>query len=106
MKVLIDESIDVDFRHELAGHDAYTVTYMGWNGLKNGELLPRRAVGFDALITTDKNMEYQQNNATLPCTVIVMHVRSNDLIDLQPLVTNLLRALSNPQPHAFIRVTP
>ena len=29
MKVLIDESLDVRLHQQLAGHDAYTVAFMG-----------------------------------------------------------------------------
>ena len=40
MKILLDENIDVRFRHtfDTQFFEVYTVRYMGWNGLKNGEL--------------------------------------------------------------------
>jgi hypothetical protein len=34
MKVLLDECVDVRFRHAITGHSVFTVTYMGWNGVK------------------------------------------------------------------------
>ena len=56
MKVLIDESLDVRLRQHLAGHDTYTVQFMGWKGLKNGDLLARAATdGFDVVLTYDQN---------------------------------------------------
>jgi hypothetical protein len=34
----------------------------GWQELENGELLAEaEAAGFDVLVTTDKNLRYQQN---------------------------------------------
>jgi hypothetical protein len=33
---------------------------MGWAGVKNGELLTRAAGEFDALITIDRSMTFQQ----------------------------------------------
>ena len=39
MKVLLDENLDHGLRTLLGQHDVVTVTYMGWTGLKNGELL-------------------------------------------------------------------
>ncbi len=58
MKILLDESIDVEFRTRITGHDVFTVAYMGWKGLSNGALLARAAAdGFDAMITTDKPMK-------------------------------------------------
>ena len=39
MTVLLDENLDHALRTLLGPHDVVTVTYMGWSGLKNGELL-------------------------------------------------------------------
>jgi hypothetical protein len=62
MKVLLDENLPHDFRHEIAGHDVFTVDFLGWSGLKNGELLAQAAAsGFDALLTMDSGVPYQQN---------------------------------------------
>ena len=56
----------------LVGHDSYTVSYMGWDGVKNGRLLALAAGGgFEVLITTDRNLEYQQNLVNLPLAVVV-----------------------------------
>ena len=105
MKVLLDESIDVEFRHEVVGHDVYTVTYMRWNGLKNGALLAQAAEhGFDALVTTDRNIPHQQNVGALPCAVVIIMARSNDLADLKVLVPNLLGALSKLTPRSVVHV--
>jgi hypothetical protein len=52
---------------------------MGWSGIKNGELLARATSEFDAFISVDKNLQYQQNLDTLPITVIVLDAKSNEL---------------------------
>ena len=39
MKVLLDENLPHKLRAYLAKHEVATVAYMGWAGLKNGELL-------------------------------------------------------------------
>ncbi len=46
---------------------------MGWSGIKNGNLL-QLAVdnNFDVFITTDKNLQYQQNYTKFPITIIVL----------------------------------
>ena len=41
MKILIDEDLDVRLRHLFPHYDAYTVEYMGWKGLSNGEMLDK-----------------------------------------------------------------
>lgn len=39
MKLLLDENLPYELRHELHGHEVATVAYMGWRGIRNGELL-------------------------------------------------------------------
>lgn len=40
MKVLLDENIDMRFKHSFDGpfHEAFTVRDMNWQGVKNGKL--------------------------------------------------------------------
>jgi hypothetical protein len=42
VKVLLDENLDHALRTLLGQHEVLTVTYMGWAGLKNGELLKQQ----------------------------------------------------------------
>ena len=49
-------------RHFIHGHEVVTVAYMGWAGVKNGELLKiAEAAGIDVLVTADGSLSYQQN---------------------------------------------
>jgi hypothetical protein len=62
VKVLLDENLDHALRQLLGLHEVVTVAYMGWAGLKNGELL--RAAeenGVDVLLTGDGTLIYEQN---------------------------------------------
>jgi hypothetical protein len=77
---------------------------MGWGGIKNGDLLALAAKEFDAFLTVDKNLSYQQNLGNLPIAVIVLESYSNELAALLPLVQNLEHALSSLRPCTFIRV--
>jgi hypothetical protein len=81
-----------------------TVVEMGWGGVKNGALLTLAAKEFDAFLTVDKNLPYQQNVANLPIAVIVLEAYSNELGALLPLVHNLEQALGSLQPCTFMRV--
>ena len=95
MKIPLDECLPAQLRARLVGHDVFTVTYMGWKGLRNGRLLAAAVSdGFDALLTTDGNIEYQQKLATLPIPIVVMQAHSNDLADLDPLVPAVLTLLA------------
>ncbi len=61
------------------GHDVSTVTQQGWTSLSNGALLRQAAATFDALLTADQNIEFQQNLSTLPLAVVVLAAESNRL---------------------------
>jgi hypothetical protein len=71
---------------------------MGWSGVKNGELLRLAAAGFDAFITVDKNLPYQQNVEALPIAVVVLLAPSNELHVLLPLVPMLESVLVKLRP--------
>jgi hypothetical protein len=60
VRVLLDENLPVDLALELPEHDVQTVVGLGWEGIENGELLRRAAGHFDALVTMDRNLEFQQ----------------------------------------------
>ena len=46
---------------------------MGWSTLFNGELLNQAEVsGFELLITTDQNLEYQQNLSARRISIVVL----------------------------------
>ena len=85
MKLLLDENLPHRLRPLLVGHDVYTVAYMKWKGIENGELLDLAANnGFDALVTNDNGMPYEQNAANLPCSIIVLKAVSNAPSDIEP----------------------
>jgi hypothetical protein len=57
MRVLLDECIDENLRHEITGHDSQTCRYAGLKGLTNGQLLAAaEKLAFHAPITVDKNV--------------------------------------------------
>jgi predicted nuclease of predicted toxin-antitoxin system len=94
-KLLLDESIPRRFASKLPAHyEIVTVQSLGWSGTKNGELLRlAREHGFSALITADKNIEYQQNLSDLPCPVIVLNAYRTRLDDLEHLIPKLVKVL-------------
>ena len=60
MRVVLDECLPKRLTRELAGHEARTVQQMGWSGISNGKLLYSIRGQFDAFITVDSNLAYQQ----------------------------------------------
>jgi hypothetical protein len=62
LKVLLDANVAHDLRPYLQHHDTFTAAYLGWAGLKNGELLDAAEwSGFDVLVTGDRTLHYEQN---------------------------------------------
>ncbi len=94
MRILLDENIPLDLAAELAGHHVDTVVGLGWAGIANGTLLARASGRYDALVTMDQNIEYQQNISTLPLGILVLRAPSSRLIHLRPLVPAILEALA------------
>lgn len=96
MKVLLDENLPHQLRHELPGHDVFTTFFMNWSGIENGELLAVAAKsGFAVLLTNDRGLEYEQNPAELPIAVIILEVRSNTLEAIRPLLPRLLAVIGS-----------
>jgi len=104
MRLLLDESVPRRLRRAPAAHTVKTVVEMGWGGMKNGALLARAAIEFEAFITVDQNLPYQQNHTTLPIAVIVLVASSNKLQALLPLVTRLEETLAELQPRSFVQI--
>ena len=98
MRLLLDECVDRRLARDITGHDVSTVIELGWSGIRNGALLQRAAGRFDAFVTVDRNLAFQQRIDTLPFGVVVLRTRSNRLADLRPLIPALLRALPTLKP--------
>jgi hypothetical protein len=85
VKVLLDENIPHLLRNNLGDHDVFTVRYKGWAGLKNGELLKTAEDdGFEAFITGDQTISYEQNLAGRRLATVVLssidwHILKNRL---------------------------
>ncbi|MEM1353629.1 MAG: DUF5615 family PIN-like protein [Planctomycetota bacterium] len=106
MKLLLDENLPHQLRLELPGHDVVTTAYMNWSGIENGELLRLAAQhGFDALLTNDRGLEYQQNLEELALSVVVIMVEANTIEAIRPIYPVLLTSLSRLKPREFIKVS-
>lgn len=95
MRILLDENIDIRFKNSFKNpYHTFTVKDMGWNGIKNGQLLQLiRDNKFDVWIVVDKNIPYQQNLSNLSCLIIVLNIYRNTLKHLLPLVPKILEVL-------------
>ena len=93
MRILLDENLDWRLSRALPGHEVESVQKNGWAGIRNGELLARAEKEFDAFVTLDRNMQFQQNYARLTLAIVALRARSNRLSDTVPLMPKLLEIL-------------
>ena len=91
MKIIIDECVPNIVIRGLPERDIASVQQMGWGGIKNGELLKLVSDKFDVFITSDKNLRYQQNLASIDLTVVILP--SNQVPAIKLILSELDKAL-------------
>lgn len=103
MRLLLDENLPKRLKQDLSEHEIYTANERGWTGISNGKLLELLIEHkFDALLTFDKNFQYQQNFSRYTIAVIVLNATDNRYItlkDLVPKIKDLLRRTLKPGPN-------
>ena len=104
MRVLLDEQLRLDLAAALQGHSVDTVAGRGWTGITNGELQQRMVGEYDALVTMDRGIEFQENLNTLAVGVLLSRAPSNRMMHLQPLVPTILVALPALKPGELHRI--
>ena len=77
MKILFDQCTPVPLRRFLHPHSVDTSAERGWSTLQNGELLNQaESQGYEAFITTDRNLKYQQNLTGRKIRILVLSTTS------------------------------
>jgi len=95
MKLLLDENLPKKLKYGFPGHEVYTVSDMGWNGVKNGQLLQLMIEhSFEALLTFDKNLQYQQNFRKYTIAVFILSAVNNTYAEIIKLIGKVQNYLS------------
>jgi len=77
MRILFDQGTLVPLRRHLPDHSIATAFEQCWSDLANGKLLDTaEQAGFELLITTDSNLQYQQNLTGRQIAIIVLRSAS------------------------------
>jgi hypothetical protein len=77
VRILFDQGTPAPLRHALSGHTVETAFELGWATLQNGALIAAaEGAGFEAFITTDKNLKYQQNLTARSISIVVLSTTS------------------------------
>ncbi|HEX7414957.1 MAG TPA: DUF5615 family PIN-like protein [Bacteroidia bacterium] len=99
MKLLLDENLPKRLKQDFTEHEVFTVRDKLWNGKKNGELLTlMMADNFDALLTFDKNLQFQQNLKKYALPVLVLNAEDNSYLTLSKLVPKIKEILNTHLP--------
>ena len=108
MKILIDECVPDELKGTLAamGHECETVRRAGYGSKKNGELLTLAEGRWDVLLTSDRNIKYQQNMTGRSVSILILRAKSNRMKDLLPLMPSCAEALLSIQPGRLVEVGP
>jgi predicted nuclease of predicted toxin-antitoxin system len=87
MKILIDECRPDELKGPLTamGYECQTVRRAGFGSKKNGELLTLAEGPWDVMVTSDRNIKYQQNMAGRRISILILCAKSNRMKDLLPL---------------------
>jgi predicted nuclease of predicted toxin-antitoxin system len=73
MRILFDHGTPAPLQSFLKMHTVSEAKDMGWDRLSNGELLrAAEDASFDLLLTTDKNIAYQQNLKGRKIAILVL----------------------------------
>jgi predicted nuclease of predicted toxin-antitoxin system len=105
--VLIDECLPAGLKEDLAalGHECQ-VRRAGFGSKKNGELLALAERQWDVLLTSDRNIKYQQNMTGRSVSILILCAKSNRMKDLAPLLPACAEALRSMRPGTIVEVGP
>ena len=108
MKILIDECLPAALKQNLTtlGHEYETVRQAGYGSKKNGELLTLAEGRWNVLLTSDRNIKYQQNMTGRSISILILCAKSNRMKDLLPLMPACAQALLEIQPGHIVTIGP
>ena len=100
MRILFDHGTPVPLRRALSGHEVVTAYELGWAELANGALLDAAEAQFEALITTDQSLRFQQNLVGRKLAVL----STNSWPRIQAHVEQIVSAVGTLKPGDFVEL--
>ena len=104
MRILFDQGVPRGLAASLPDHDVTEARELRWERISNGELLRlAEDAGFNLIVTTDKNVRYQQNLAGRTISLVVLGNSPWWLV--QRHLEGIIAALNGAQPGSFVEVS-
>jgi hypothetical protein len=94
VRVILDGNLPRGLALLLIGHVTHTIHARRWSDLDDAALLAACEGEYDAFVTMDQSLRFQQNLRDWQLAIVLVHARSNRLTDLEPLVPELLVVLT------------
>jgi len=103
MKILFDQGTPAPLRHYLPNHEVVTAAEQGWSDLSNGDLISAaEQEGFNVLVTTDRNLRYQQDLSSRVIGIAVVLQSAWPI--LKPRAEDVAAVISNFQPQDYLEI--
>ena len=104
-RLLLDHNVDPRIARHLLGCDVRRAVQEGLTDVGNGDLIrAARLLGFDALLTKDRNMEHQQPSR--PAVAVVVAKCGNPFAELLAMAPDIAELLRGDLERRFYNVEP
>jgi len=103
MKILFDNGTPNPIARSLIGHEIAYARRIGWHELKNGDLIQQaEQAGYEVLLSTDKNIRYQQNLTGRKIALVILGNQQWPLVKLH--LDKIAAAVNAATPGSFTEV--
>lgn len=103
MLILFDNGTPRGLASFLTGHSVEEARARGWEEFSNGELIDIAVqAGFEVLVTTDKNIQYQQNLKARKIALVVLKNSQWPMVKL--VAEKIVAAVNAAEPGSYVEV--
>jgi hypothetical protein len=103
MLILFDHGTPRSIARFLQGHTVVEAIARGWDRLANGDLLnAAEEAGFDVLLSTDKNIRYQQNLKGRKIAIVILGNPQRPAVHRH--IDHVIAALNAATPGSYVEV--
>jgi hypothetical protein len=104
MKILFDNGTPKPIARSLIGHEVAFARQIGWHELENGELIQQAEdSGYQLLLSTDKNIRYQQNLAGRKIALVVLGNSQWPQVKMH--LAAIVAAINSATPGSYVEVS-
>ena len=105
MKVLFDQNVPRPLARFLTKHEVTRSARLGWEELKNGDLIEAaEELDFDVIVTADRNLGRQQNLEDRRVAIVVSP--SGQWPEVKPHIPLVVRTVDDARPGTFTELPP